>query len=172
MVVYDSVLSTVRPWKRPGGFTLVELMLAVLIAGILLAVGVTSYSRFTDQMKVTRAISDIYSLMMSIETFVVRNGNLPGSLADVGEAGLNDPWGNPYEYLRVVDADDDGKPGKGKPKGGHLRKDRSLHPVNTDYDLCSMGKDGKSTSAFTAQISQDDIVRANDGAFVGLVSDY
>ncbi len=45
-------------------------------------------------------------------------------------------------------------------------------PVNTDYDLYSMGKDGKSTSPFTAKASQDDIVRANNGGFLGLVSDY
>jgi len=35
-----------------------------------------------------------------------------------------------------------------------------------------MGADGKSTSPFTAQESRDDIVRANDGRFVGLVSNY
>jgi general secretion pathway protein G len=35
-----------------------------------------------------------------------------------------------------------------------------------------MGKDGKSQSPFTANASQDDIVRVNNGGFVGLVSDY
>ena len=139
-------------------------MVAVLILGILAAVVVASYSRYIEQTRLVRAISDIYSLQMTIENFLARNGNLPESLADVGEGGFRDPWGNAYQYLRVVD---DGKHGK-----GHVRKDRSLHPVNTDYDLYSMGKDGKSASAFTAQISQDDVVRANDGAFVGLVSDY
>jgi general secretion pathway protein G len=162
--VFNSVPSAIRLWTRPGGFTIVELMVAVLVFGILCAVGVASYSRYRDQARVTQAISDIYGLMMSIESFVARTGTLPESLASAGEDGRRDPWGNPYEYLRVVD---DGKHGK-----GHLRKDRSLHPVNTDYDLYSMGKDGKSASPFTAQISQDDIVRANDGAFVGLVSDY
>ena len=45
-------------------------------------------------------------------------------------------------------------------------------PVNSDYDLYSKGKDGKSQTPFTAKASQDDIVRANDGSFLGLVSDY
>jgi general secretion pathway protein G len=167
--VYSSASSTMRLWKRPCGFTIVELMVAVLIAGILVAVVVPSYSRYMDQMRVTHAISDIYSLQMTIETFLASNGSLPEDLADAGEGGFRDPWGNPYEYLRVVD---DGKKVKGHPNVGQLRKDHQLHPVNTDYDLYSMGKDGKSASPFTAQISQDDIVRANDGAFVGLVSDY
>jgi len=45
-------------------------------------------------------------------------------------------------------------------------------PVNTDFDLYSMGKDGKSRAPFTAKASHDDIVRANDGKFIGLVSEY
>jgi len=35
-----------------------------------------------------------------------------------------------------------------------------------------VGKDGKSTAPLTAKISQDDIVRANNGGYVGLVSNY
>ncbi len=35
-----------------------------------------------------------------------------------------------------------------------------------------MGRDGVTSSALTANASKDDIVRANDGAYVGLGSDY
>jgi hypothetical protein len=35
-----------------------------------------------------------------------------------------------------------------------------------------MGKDKVSNLALTAGTSRDDIVRANDGSFVGLASDY
>jgi general secretion pathway protein G len=52
------------------------------------------------------------------------------------------------------------------------RKDKFLHPINTDYDLYSMGVDGKSAKPITAQPSQDDIIRINDGAYIGLVSKY
>ena len=45
-------------------------------------------------------------------------------------------------------------------------------PVNSDYDLYSMGQDRGSVPAFTAKASQDDIVRANDGAYVGLASEF
>jgi hypothetical protein len=63
--------------------------------------------------------------------------------------------------------DKDDKSEKGKP-----RKDHQLHPINCDYDLYSMGKDGKTAAPLTAKISQDDIIRANNGGYVGLVSNY
>jgi general secretion pathway protein G len=44
--------------------------------------------------------------------------------------------------------------------------------VNTDFDLYSKGKDGKSKIPFTAKASRDDIVRANNGRYIGPVSDY
>ena len=77
--------------------------------------------------------------------------------------GLLDPWTHPYQYLRINGANI---------KGSSLRKDKSLVPVNTDFDLYSMGKDGASVSPFTAKQSRDDIVRANNGKFVGLAADY
>jgi len=73
-----------------------------------------------------------------------------------------DPWGNPYQYLNF-----DNVNGQGQKK-----KDKFLVPLNSTYDLYSMGKDGNTSTALTANASQDDIVRANDGAFVGLASQY
>jgi general secretion pathway protein G len=160
----DFSVSAFRLRRRSAGFTIVELTVAVLISGILVTVGVSSYKSYTDQVRVTRAIADIYSLSMTIAYFEAQNHSLPESLADVGAANSRDPWGNPYEYLRIADS---GKHGKGE-----FRKDHNMVPVNTDFDLYSKGKDGESASPFTAKISQDDVVRAKDGAYVGLVSDY
>ncbi len=52
------------------------------------------------------------------------------------------------------------------------RKDRFLVPINSDFDLYSMGKDRESVAPLTAKKSHDDVVRANDGAFVGLASEF
>jgi len=52
------------------------------------------------------------------------------------------------------------------------RKDRFLVPLNSDYDLYSEGKDGESMAPLSAPQSQDDVVRANDGAYIGLASQY
>lgn len=60
----------------------------------------------------------------------------------------------------------------GNASRGRPRKDRFLHPINSDYDLYSMGKDGESVEPLTARKSHDDIIRANDGSFVGLAAEF
>ncbi len=45
-------------------------------------------------------------------------------------------------------------------------------PINSDFDLYSMGPDGRSVSPLTSSLSRDDIVRANNGRFVGTAASY
>jgi general secretion pathway protein G len=153
-------------WNR--GFTLIELFIVIAIIGTLSAIAIPNYLRYRNQAKIMLAITDIQMIGKQIALFVIDNdGQYPNSLSNLPNISVpNDPWGNPYQYLRIDGAILKGK-GKIKP-----RKDHNTHPVNSDYDLYSMGKDGKSNEAFTAGPSQDDIVRANDGEYVGLVSNY
>ena len=65
-----------------------------------------------------------------------------------------------------------GSGGGGGGAPSHARKDRFLVPINTDFDLYSMGKDGESVPALTAAKSRDDVVRAANGAFIGLASKF
>jgi general secretion pathway protein G len=44
--------------------------------------------------------------------------------------------------------------------------------VNSDYDLYRSGKDGASQPPLSPQASRDDIVRAQNGAYMGLASEY
>ena len=74
-----------------------------------------------------------------------------------------DPWGRPYVFLNIID---------GNPNISSVRKDGSLNPLNTDYDLYSLGKDGDSKAPLNAGESRDDIVRANDGAYIGRGEDF
>ena len=90
------------------------------------------------------------------------NGTLPAALETLGRGTISDPWGRPYQYLDFSTV-------KGT---GQMRKDRFLVPINSTYDLYSMGKDGKTAMPLTAKASQDDVIRANVGGFVGLASDY
>lgn len=53
-----------------------------------------------------------------------------------------------------------------------VRKDRFGAPLNTDFDLYSMGKNRESADLLSTPKSYDDIVRASDGMFVGLASDF
>jgi len=55
---------------------------------------------------------------------------------------------------------------------GSARKDHFLVPLNSDYDLYSVGKDGKSRAPLSAPDSADDVIRANDGAYIGLAAHY
>ncbi|MFO1372142.1 MAG: prepilin-type N-terminal cleavage/methylation domain-containing protein [Candidatus Competibacteraceae bacterium] len=149
--------------RRYGGFTLAELLLALVIVGILATIAANSYSEYIDRVKITQAKSDILLIESVIERFYTVNFRYPESLSELtGQIPLLDPWKNPYQYLNITTT-------KGK---GKVRKDHNLVPLNTDYDLYSMGKDGQSVSPLTAKASRDDIVRANNGGFIGLASEY
>jgi general secretion pathway protein G len=150
------------PARRRRGFTLVELVIAMAVAMTLAAIAIPSYTRVREHTRVTTAIADIQHLQMSIQAFASSNGPLPNTLADLGPSvPQRDPWGNPYQYLNFANANK-----------GAFRKDRFLVPINSTFDLYSMGPDGASQPPLTARASRDDIVRANDGAFVGPASQY
>ena len=145
-----------------SGLTLLELMVAIAIIGILAAIATPNYLSYLQRARYTVAVSDIRNISQAADEFAIKSGRYPDDLAEIGMANLMDPWGNPYQYLNVAN-----EKGKGK-----LRKDRSLVPVNSDYDLYSMGADGKSVPPFTAKDSLDDIVRANNGSYLGYAVDY
>jgi general secretion pathway protein G len=60
----------------------------------------------------------------------------------------------------------------GKKGLGGVRKDHKLNPINSDFDLYSTGRDGQTKTQITNKDSLDDIIRANDGGFVGLARNY
>ena len=145
--------------------TLVELVIIMAIVGTLIAIIVPAYNNYIDKVKNSQAIEDIRFIEAAIKLYYTDNKQFPETLDLVESTSRLDPWGNPYKYLKI----------EGKAVNevqGKWRKDHFNVPVNSDFDLYSMGKDGKSKSPFTAQHSRDDIVRANDGAYVGLVSEY
>ena len=62
-------------------------------------------------------------------------GSLPATLSGIGRAGRLDPWGRLYVYYPFP-------PRNGRAPPGGARKDRFLVPINSAYDLYSVGKDG------------------------------
>lgn len=142
------------------GFTLIELMLAVAIVGTLATIAVPSYLGYLESVKFSQVIADLKRIELGVIAFQAENGRFPATMVEAGLGNPVDPWGNSYIYYPMDNV----------PKGTKIRKDKSLHPVNTDFDLYSMGADGKSVAPFTAKASQDDIVRVGDGAYVGLVA--
>ena len=133
-----------RKTKNPIGFTLIEIMVSLAILGILAGVAIPLYTGYIDQARNETAISDIRAISLALARYYTDNGNYPDSLAAVGCATSRDPWGNPYQYLNIQTA-------KGK---GKMRKDRFMVPINSDFDLYSMGKDGQSAAPLTAKAEQ------------------
>jgi general secretion pathway protein G len=52
------------------------------------------------------------------------------------------------------------------------RRDRYMFPLNTDYDLFSLGPNGRTTVSLGESLGQDDVIRANNGGFFGTASEY
>jgi general secretion pathway protein G len=154
--------------KKPhhDGFTIIEVVIALAILGILAAIAIPNYIAYAEKARVAQAITQIKLLERELIYYEEDNEEgLPDSLDGIGYGDLEDPWGTPYQYLRIRGADP-------PPSRGQLRKDRFMVPVNTDFDLYSNGRDGDSRPPFTARASHDDIVRCNDGGYIGFASEY
>jgi len=148
---------------------LIEVMIVVVIIGILSSIAIPTYFSSREKAKLAATIAELKILEKMISAYNIDNESYPDTLEDIAMQNLKDPWGNPYQYLKIEGRE---KNGKKKKSVGKMRKDHNMVPVNTDFDLYSKGKDGKSQTPFTAKASRDDIVRANNGRYIGLVSDY
>ena len=146
---------------RQRAFTTVELMLVVLLIGVLTAIALPSYSRYRDRVMTAHAVATIVSVAALIDRYVQDERQYPPDLAALRIPTPIDPWGHPYVYYNV---DANGR--------GHARKDHALNPINTDFDLYSMGPDGQTKKQITQKDSLDDIIRASNGRFVGVAADF
>lgn len=143
--------------------TFIEMLTVMVIIGILAGLALPKLSSTIKAAKVTQAIGDIKAIQTDLMSIEAGEQPLPADLNAIGRGQMVDPWGQPYVYYRFP-------PGMGVPPGA--RRDRFLVPVNSTFDLYSLGPDGNSAPPFTASKSQDDVVRANDGGFLGLASKY
>ena len=155
--------------QNASGMTLIEVMIVVVIIGILSSIAIPTYFSSREKAKIAAAVSEIKLLEKMIRIYNIDHDRYPDTIEDLGMKTPADPWGNPYQYLKIEGME---KNGKKKKSVGKLRKDHNMVPVNSDFDLYSKGQDGKSVSPFTAKASRDDIVRANNGRYIGPVSDY
>ena len=148
---------------RPGrpALTLIELVIVVAILVTATGLGVPAVLRYRDNSRIVQAIADIRTLDQDIAIEESSRGSLPASLAGIGRGSFRDPWGRPYQYLITAGAG-----------VGQDRRDRLFKPLNTDYDLYSRGKDGQTQQRLDQRQSLDDVVRALNGAYVGLASEF
>lgn len=152
-----------RTWSEdpPPGFTLLELLVVTLIIGTLSTMAAPSLQRAREQAQVGAAIAELRIIQSELAIYIEINFGPPVSLAAIDRAGLIDPWGYTYIYNPLT--------GGGV---GQARMDKFMVPLNTDYDLYSVGLDGKSKAPLSAKDSKDDVIRALDGAYFGLAEDF
>lgn len=161
--------------RHQKGMTFFGLLVTLVIATILILFAVPMFGKAgvdCDDLnarqgplmraRIAQVTGDLGKIHMAASTFELSNGRYPASLAEISLDHLRDPWGNPYRYLLVY----------GRNDLGPVRKDHDLKPVNTGYDVYSVGPDGATASPFTSTGGKDDIVMANDGDFFGLACQY
>ncbi len=136
-------------------------MLGVTLLGVLLAVAIPSYNAYRDRARTRMAAQQIAAMAAVIDAAWQENRAYPANLAEVNMANLLDPWGRPYVYYNV---DAGGR--------GGARKDKAQNPINTDFDLYSVGPDGRTKPQVSQKDSLDDVIRANNGAFIGVAADF
>ena len=139
------------------GFTLIELMVVVSIIGVLAAIATISYFSFIEKARIITAVNEINSIIKNIRIYQIDNPPpLPLNIVafDSSYADFRDPWGNVYQYTAPPV----------RTRGGV--------PLNTEFDVYSLGRDGLSALDINAAVSQDDIIVADDGHYLGMASRY
>lgn len=139
-----------------------ELMIVVIMTGLLFAAAVPAFQGYAERARTAKAIGDVSSLSLQVERFELRTGRFPATLNELNVPIPLDPWDQAYVYLdlnygQVI---------------GPARKDGALVPINSDFDLYSIGPDGATAPSLRSAAARDDIVRANNGTFVGRGEDY
>ncbi len=125
-----------RQKRRFDGFTLLELLIALVIIGLLVGVIGPNLFKNLGKSEVTTARAQMDAIAKAVEAYRLDNGHYPR-----GEQGLaslnsapsdepnwrgpymrkgvpNDPWGNPYQY-------------------------RQPGAEGREFDIMSMGRDGR-----------------------------
>jgi prepilin-type N-terminal cleavage/methylation domain-containing protein len=64
--------------RTKSGFTLIELLIVVAIIAILAAIAVPNFLEAQTRAKVTRAISDLRTIGIGLQSYIVDNNQIPG----------------------------------------------------------------------------------------------
>ncbi len=156
--------------------------MAVLgIVAVLASMAIASFLGMRERARTARPVSDIRNLHKAILQFDVDRERLPYTLDEVIPVYLSkvpsDPWGTPYQFYnfsapKIPSNDNDHHPEQTQKGKGEQRKDGPIVPINTQFDLYSMGPDKKTSPSIRSNYGKDDIVLANDGEFIGVAKDY
>lgn len=91
-------------FKNRFGYTLIELMIAVAIIGILTSLGISSYIAVNKQARDAKRKSDLENIRSSLESYRSENDYYPANLSPIVPSKFlnsipNDPRLSPYYYV-------------------------------------------------------------------------
>lgn len=146
-------------WSK--GFTIIELLIIFAILAVLSTIALFSYTQLIDKARYVNTVEDIWNIASLLDSYYIEKNAYPNTLNEIGVGSLQDPWGNPYQYLdfAITDKND-------------CRKDGNDHPINSFYDLWSNGENGEYKERVDSKEGRDDIIRAWDGAFIGYAKEF
>lgn len=147
-----------------AGVTIIELAVVLLLIGLLVAIARPLYRGYHERALIAGAVNGIEEIALAAKAFENEYNNPPLRLEQLGKQFERDPWGQAYQYLNVNDP----TPGT----QGQRRKDHNLVPINSDFDLYSVGPDGQSQPPLTAPTSRDDVIRARNGGYLGVAERF
>lgn len=98
---------------RQSGFSLMELLVAMMILAVLATIGIRKYSEFASNARYIKAHDQVKTVSEGLDTYFLKHGKFPDfttfesmvepnsplvkeNLIPVGVSPV-DPWGNPYE---------------------------------------------------------------------------
>jgi general secretion pathway protein G len=145
-----------------AGFTFIELLIVMAVLMIVSAMAIPSMQNAILSAKNARSVGDVRTIGQAALGFYAEYGAAPTTLIDIGYDQQVDPWDHTYQYLGFTSTT----------TTGQKRTDRFGVPINTFFDLYSLGADGQTALSLTAPPSQDDVVWAVDGVYMGLASNY
>jgi len=141
---------------------MIELLIVIAVLMIVSAIAVPHLQSAVLSARISRGVGDVRTIGQAALGYYAENGAAPNTLADIGYDQQIDPWGNGYQYLGFT----------ATTPTAQMRTDSFGVPINTFFDLYSMGADKDTAPSLTALQSQDDIIWANDGVYMGLASNY
>ena len=122
-----------------GGFTLIELMIAIIVVGILAAVAYPQYTEFVQRSKITDATSQMNDFRVRMEQFFQDNR----SYVTAGNCGVADPAATNFTFVCA--------------------------PIPGGYRLTTSGVSAKGMGPFAYRLEVDNagVRRITDGAPAG-----